>query len=97
MIPIESSGTIINANNRQFDKQISYEIRQQQRNGNDEFVKVYSSIMKDIFNLTIDFDTDDWRNTRTPKFWERYNSLRTDYEKKAITLEYIKAYLRNRN
>jgi hypothetical protein len=97
MIPIESSGTIINANNRQFDKQISYEIRQQQRNGNHEFVKVYSSIMKDIFNLTIDFDTDDWRNTRTPKFWERYNSLRTDYEKKAITLEYIKAYLRRRN
>ena len=97
MIPIESSGTIINANNRQFDKQISYEIRQQQRNGNDGFYKVYSSIMKDIFNLTIDFDTDDWRNTRTPKFRERYNSLRTDYEKKAITLEYIKAYLRTRN
>jgi hypothetical protein len=97
MIPIESSGTIINANNRQFDKQISYEIRQQQRNGNDGFFKVYSSIMKDIFNLTIDFDTDDWRNTRTPKFWERYNSLKTDYEKKAITLEYIKAYLRRRN
>lgn len=96
MIPIESSGTIINANNRQFDKQISYEIRQQQKNGNDEFVKVYSSIMKDIFNLTIDFDTDDWRNTRTPKFWERYNSLKTDYERKAITLEYIKAYLRTR-
>jgi hypothetical protein len=96
MIPIESSGTIINANNRQFDKQISYEIRQQQRNGNHEFVKVYSSIMKDIFNLTIDFDTDDWRNTRTPKFWERYNSLKTDYERKAITLEYIKAYLRTR-
>ena len=97
MIPIESSGTIINANNRQFDKQISYEIRQQQRNGNDDFFKVYSSIMKDIFNLTIDFDTDDWRNARTPKFWERYNSLKTDYEKKAITLEYIKAYLRRRN
>ena len=97
MIPIESSGTIINANNRQFDKQIYYEIQQQKKNGNDGFFKVYSSINKYIFNLTIDFDTDDWRNTRTPKYWERYNSLRTDYERKAITLEYIKAYLRRRN
>jgi len=97
MIPIESSGTIINGINKQLNKQISYEIKQQEKNGNYEFVKVYSSIMKDIFNLTIDFDTDDWRNARTPKFWERYNSLKTDYEKKELTLEYIKAYLRRRN
>jgi len=97
MIPIESSGTIINGINKQLNKQISYEINQQEKNGNHEFVKVYSSIMKDIFNLTIDFDTDDWRNARTPKFWERYNSLKTDYEKKELTLEYIKAYLRRRN
>jgi hypothetical protein len=94
MIPLESSGTIMNTNNKIFDKQIYHEIQQQKRSGNDGFYKVISSINKDIFNLTVDFDTDDWRNVRTPKFWEEYNNSRSDYDRKRITLEYIKKYVR---
>jgi hypothetical protein len=93
MIPIESSGKIMNEMNKQFDKQIYYEIQQQKKNGNDGFYKVYSSINKDIFNLTENFDLDDWRKVRVQSYWERYNNCKTDYERKTLTLQHIKAYL----
>ena len=78
--------------NNQFNLQIRREIKQQERTGSD-FKKVYSSIMKDIFNLTIDFDINDWREARTKQFWYEHDNARNDYERKFLTLQYIKMYI----
>jgi hypothetical protein len=78
--------------NNQFNLQIHREIKQQERTGSD-FKKVYSSIMKDIFNLTIDFDLNDWRKVRTEQFWYEYDNARNDYDRKFLVLQYIKMYI----
>lgn len=79
--------------NKQFNLQIHREIKQKERSGNENSYKVYSSVMKDIFNLTIDFDLNDWRKVRTEQFWYEYDNARNDYDRKFLVLQYIKMYI----
>lgn len=51
-------------------------------------------VHKDLFNLTLNFDINDWRKIRTKKYWSKSDSL--DYDKqKEYTLQCVEYYINN--
>lgn len=51
-------------------------------------------IHKELFNLTAKFTMNDWRTIRTKKYYDKYNYLSEDDQKK-YTLLCVKYYIKN--
>lgn len=54
-----------------------------------------SEIHKKLFNLTFDFNQDDWRFIRTEKYWNNIDNINVNILKKRYTLYCVEFYLKN--
>lgn len=55
-----------------------------------------SEINQKIFNLTFDFNQDDWKTFRTEKYWNNINKIKVNILHKRYTLYCIEFYLKNK-
>ena len=51
-------------------------------------------VHKALFHLTLNFTFDDWRKIRTEKYWNTFDSLGYDDQKK-YTLKCVRYYIKN--
>ena len=70
--------------NNIFDAQIRKEVEETE---NDKPISYYHKM---LFNLTLNFTIDDWRNIRDAKYWELKDSIKGETGKLKFTIGYIK-------
>jgi hypothetical protein len=54
-------------------------------------------IDKEIFNLTLNWNIEDWKKIRTKTYWKEIDSIFSSIDKKKYKLNKIKEYYESRN
>ena len=54
-------------------------------------------IDKEIFNLTLNWNIEDWKKIRTETYWKEIDSIFSSIDKKKYKLNKIKEYYESRN